>query len=59
MYVFKQIGSDQMLETAVRALRNPELFKHEHFRQAAIAIAAGVAIHIIVQIPVCAERMIV
>lgn len=38
--------------TAVRALRNAELFKYEHFRQAALAIAVGVIIHIIVQIPV-------
>lgn len=38
--------------TAVRALRNPELFKHEHFHQAAAAVATGVFIHLIVQIPV-------
>jgi hypothetical protein len=37
---------------AVRALRNPQLFKHEHFRQAALAVAIGVAIHLVVQIPV-------
>ena len=43
-------------EVAVRALRNPELFKHEHFRQAAIAVAVGVAIHLIVQIPVCYKK---
>ena len=38
--------------TAVRALRNVELFKYEHFRQAALAIAIGIIIQIIVQIPV-------
>ncbi|KAJ6160630.1 hypothetical protein N7470_004026 [Penicillium chermesinum] len=37
---------------SIRALRNPELFKHEHFRQAAIAVAVGVVIHLIVQIPI-------
>jgi hypothetical protein len=36
----------------VRALRNPELFKYDHFRQAALAIAVGVIIHLIIQIPV-------
>ncbi|CAI7634099.1 unnamed protein product [Penicillium pancosmium] len=37
---------------AVRALTNPELFKYEHFRQAALAVAVGVAIQAIVQIPI-------
>lgn len=41
-----------MVCTAVRALRNAELFKYEHFRQAALAIAIGIIIQIIVQIPV-------
>ncbi|KAJ5692423.1 hypothetical protein N7462_001846 [Penicillium macrosclerotiorum] len=36
----------------VRALRNPELFKYEHFRQAALAIAVGVIIQLIIQIPI-------
>lgn len=39
-------------DTAVRALQNPELFKYEHFRQAALAIAVGVIIQLIIQIPV-------
>lgn len=38
---------------AVRALQNPNLFRYEHFRQAALAVAAGVVIQIIIQIPVC------
>lgn len=39
--------------SAVRALQNPELFKYEHFRQAALAVAIGIIIHLIIQIPVC------
>lgn len=37
---------------AVRALANPELFKYDHFRQAALAIAIGIVIQLIIQIPV-------
>ncbi|KAJ5094668.1 hypothetical protein N7456_010529 [Penicillium angulare] len=36
----------------VRALQNPDLFKHEHFRQAALAIGVGIIIQLIVQIPI-------
>ncbi|KAJ5594242.1 uncharacterized protein N7459_000450 [Penicillium hispanicum] len=36
----------------VRALRNPELFKYDHFRQAALAVVVGVAIQLIIQIPI-------
>jgi hypothetical protein len=39
-------------EIAVRALQNPDLFKYEHFRQAALAVGVGVVIQLIVQIPV-------
>ncbi|KAL1978315.1 hypothetical protein VTN31DRAFT_1174 [Thermomyces dupontii] len=42
----------------VRALRNPELFKHEHFHQAAAAVAAGVFIHLIVQIPIVLIKLL-
>jgi hypothetical protein len=35
-----------------RALQNPGLFTSDHYRQAAIAVAAGIAIRIIVAIPV-------
>lgn len=38
--------------TVNRALQNPRLFTSDHYRQAAIAVAAGVAIRIIVAIPV-------
>lgn len=35
-----------------RALQNPGLFTSKHYRQAALAVAAGIAIRIIVAIPV-------
>jgi hypothetical protein len=38
--------------TVNRALQNPGLFTSDHYRQAAIAVAAGVAIRILVAIPV-------
>jgi len=37
---------------AYRALQNPALFTSEHYRQAALAVAAGIAIRIIVEIPI-------
>lgn len=43
----------------VRALRNAELFKYEHFRQAALAIAIGIIIQIIVQIPIIGVRFMI
>lgn len=38
--------------TAYRALQNPGLFTNDHYRQAALAVAAGIAIRILVAIPV-------
>lgn len=37
---------------AFRALQNPDLFRNEHYRQAALAVAAGIAIRLIIAIPV-------
>jgi hypothetical protein len=37
---------------AHRALQNPAIFTSEHYRQAAIAVAAGIAIRLLVAIPV-------
>ncbi|KAJ5924212.1 hypothetical protein N7466_008399 [Penicillium verhagenii] len=42
----------------VRALQNPDLFKHEHFRQAAIAVAVGIVIQLIIQIPIIGLKFI-
>jgi hypothetical protein len=35
-----------------RAVQNPALFTSDHYRQAAIAVAAGIAIRVIVAVPV-------
>jgi len=35
-----------------RALQNPGLFTSTHYRQAALAVAAGFAIRLVVAIPV-------
>ncbi|KAJ5210609.1 hypothetical protein N7491_010416 [Penicillium cf. griseofulvum] len=40
----------------VRALSNPELFKHDHFRQAALAVAIGIVIQLIIQIPILSVK---
>jgi hypothetical protein len=37
---------------ALRALQNPALFTSEHYKQAAIAVAAGIAIRIAISVPV-------
>ncbi|KAJ5153096.1 uncharacterized protein N7482_009574 [Penicillium canariense] len=40
----------------VRALQNPNLFKYEHFRQAALAIGVGIVIQLIIQVPIVALK---
>ena len=37
---------------ALRALQNPALFTSEHYKQAAVAVAAGIAIRLAISIPV-------
>lgn len=34
-------------------MQNPEIFTNTHYKQAAIAVAAGLAIRLIIAIPVC------
>ncbi|KAB8071655.1 hypothetical protein BDV29DRAFT_178861 [Aspergillus leporis] len=51
-------GAQLTVVGTVRALRNPDLFKHEHFRQAALAIAVGVAIQLIIQIPIIGVKFL-
>jgi hypothetical protein len=41
-----------------RALQNPGLFTSDHYRQAAIAVAAGIAIRIIVAVPIIGVRVL-
>lgn len=38
---------------AHRALQNPAIFTNAHYRQAAVAVAAGLAIRLAIAIPVC------
>ncbi len=38
---------------AHRALQNPAMFTSDHYKQAAYAVATGIAIRLIVSIPVC------
>ena len=48
-------GAQLTLVGAHRALQNPRLFTSDHYRQAALAVAAGVAIRLLVEIPVRIE----
>lgn len=45
-------GVQLTLVSAYRALQNPALFTSDHYRQAALAVAAGIAIRLLVAIPV-------
>ena len=45
-------GAQLTLVGANRALQNPDLFTTAHYRQAAIAVCAGLAIRIILNIPI-------
>ncbi|EEH41069.2 transmembrane protein UsgS [Paracoccidioides lutzii Pb01] len=49
-------GAQLTLVGAHRALQNPSLFKSEHYRQAALAACAGIAIRLIISIPVIAVK---
>lgn len=45
-------GAQLTLVGAYRALQNPTLFESRHYRQAALAVAVGIAIRIILTAPV-------
>ncbi|KAL9058726.1 MAG: hypothetical protein Q9162_001594 [Coniocarpon cinnabarinum] len=49
-------GAQLTLVGAHRALQNPALFKHEHYRQAALAVAVGIIIQAIVSMPLIIVR---
>ncbi|KAF2711443.1 hypothetical protein K504DRAFT_475298 [Pleomassaria siparia CBS 279.74] len=51
-------GAQLTLVGVHRALQNPDLFTSTHYRQAAIAVAAGIAIRIVVGIPIVGVRII-
>lgn len=48
-----QEGQTANRPIAQRALQNPNLWTTQHYRQAAIAVACGIAIRILIEIPVC------
>lgn len=45
-------GAQLTVVGALRALKNPGLFTSEHYKQAALAVLAGIVIRILVAIPV-------
>ena len=49
-------GAQLTLVGAHRALQNPNIFSGSHYRQAAIAVCAGLAIRIIINIPIYAIK---
>ncbi|KAF2152596.1 transmembrane protein UsgS [Myriangium duriaei CBS 260.36] len=51
-------GAQLTVVGAYRALQNPQLFTSEHYRQAALAVAAGIAIRLIVSIPTIGVRVL-
>ena len=50
-------GAQLTLVGANRALQNPNLFTTSHYRQAAIAVCAGLAIRIIINIPIYSVKL--
>ncbi|KAF2195431.1 hypothetical protein K469DRAFT_722665 [Zopfia rhizophila CBS 207.26] len=51
-------GAQLTLVGVHRALQNPDLFTSKHYRQAALAVAAGIAIRLIVAIPIIGVRVL-
>lgn len=45
-------GAQLTVVGALRALQNPALFTSEHYKQAAIAVAVGIAIRLAISVPV-------
>jgi len=52
-------GAQLTLVGANRALQNPGVFTSEHYKQAAMAVAAGIAIRILVAIPTIGIRLLI
>lgn len=52
-------GAQLTLVGANRALQNPKLFTSEHYKQALIAVAAGLAIRLLVAIPTLGTRLLI
>ncbi|EME41962.1 hypothetical protein DOTSEDRAFT_89487 [Dothistroma septosporum NZE10] len=52
-------GAQLTLVGANRAIQNPKLFSSEHYKQAALAVAAGIAIRLLVAIPTLGIRVLI
>ena len=57
MFMFKLLlrrclSADSSVVIAHRALQNPGLFTSQHYKQAAIAVAAGIVIRLLISFPV-------
>ncbi|KAI9820841.1 MAG: hypothetical protein M1832_003474 [Thelocarpon impressellum] len=50
-------GAQLTVVGTYRALQNPGLFKYEHYRQAALAVAAGLVIRLAIEAPIVAVRI--
>ncbi|KFY34004.1 hypothetical protein V494_07139 [Pseudogymnoascus sp. VKM F-4513 (FW-928)] len=51
-------GAQLTVVGALRALQNPALFTSEHYKQAALAVAAGIAIRILISIPIVGIKVL-
>ncbi|KAK0610508.1 hypothetical protein B0T17DRAFT_116726 [Bombardia bombarda] len=51
-------GMQLTLVGAHRALQNPGIFTSQHYRQAAIAVASGIAIRLLIAIPIWAIKLL-
>ncbi|MCJ1232269.1 hypothetical protein MMC14_000218 [Varicellaria rhodocarpa] len=51
-------GAQLTVVGALRALQNPGLFKYEHYKQAALAVCAGIIIRLIIATPIVFIKML-
>ncbi|KAG0647363.1 hypothetical protein D0Z07_7120 [Hyphodiscus hymeniophilus] len=51
-------GAQLTVVGALRALQNPALFTSEHYKQAALAVAAGIAIRLAISIPIIGIKVL-
>ncbi|KAH6614719.1 hypothetical protein B0J18DRAFT_485942 [Chaetomium sp. MPI-SDFR-AT-0129] len=51
-------GVQLTLAAAHRALQNPGIFTSEHYKQAAIAVAAGIAIRLLIAVPIIGIKIL-
>jgi len=57
--IYISMERDELNSTiAFRALQNPELFKADVYRHAALAISAGIAIRLLVEVPIFLVRVV-